>query len=180
MTDQVGDTTLAAQVPLRVAVWNLNHWQQPVRPIDTRTAAWQYIADDLRADVALLQETVPPRTSPACRVVYREIADYRPWGSAVASFRDDARLEEIWAVSTRWDRRRRFTLAKTFPGSVAVYQAVALSHQLASLPMSRCVASTMPYVLLRSFVQTIACYLADGRAKLRSPDTTPTLAMHPL
>ena len=120
MTDQVGETPPTALVPLRVAVWNLNHWQQPVRPIDTRTAAWQYIVDDLRTDVALLQETVPPGTSPARRVVYPEIADYRPWGSAVASFRDDATLEEIWAVSTRWDRRRRFTLAKTFPGSVAV------------------------------------------------------------
>lgn len=118
--DEIAPGTASARaVPLRVAVWNMNHWQQPARPIDMRTAAWKYIANDIGADVALLQETVPPRTPQARQVVYREIADYRPWGSAVASFREDARLEEIWAVRTRWSRRR-FVLANTYPGSVAV------------------------------------------------------------
>jgi endonuclease/exonuclease/phosphatase family metal-dependent hydrolase len=97
----------------------MNYWQQPVRPVDTRTAGWLYVKDELKADVALLQETVPPSLADTPATVYREIAGYRPWGSAVALFRQGATIEELWAVRTRHSRRR-FTLANTFPGSVAV------------------------------------------------------------
>lgn len=97
----------------------MNYWQQPVRPVDTRAAGWDRLATELKADVALLQETVPPGSAPPRSVVYREIAGYRPWGSAVALFREGASIEEIWAVRTPHSRRR-FTLANTFPGAVAV------------------------------------------------------------
>lgn len=103
-------------VPFRVVTWNLNHWQQPV---DTRAAGWEYVQSSLRADVALFQETVPPDGFKPNQVVYREIAGYRPWGSAVAAFRDGASIEELWAVKTPFSRRR-FTLANTFPGAVSV------------------------------------------------------------
>jgi len=105
-------------VPLRVVCWNMNHWRQPTRPEDTRALAWAYLADELRPDVALLQETVPPPTLARTSVIYREIGDYRPWGSAVVA-RDGLRLQEVWAVQTRFSRRR-FPLANTFPGSVAI------------------------------------------------------------
>jgi endonuclease/exonuclease/phosphatase family metal-dependent hydrolase len=104
-------------IPLRVVSWNMNHWRQPSRPIDTRAAGWAYLLHELRADVALLQETVPPRGIDGS-VIYREIADYRPWGSAIYA-RPGLPLEQIWAVATPYSRRR-FPLANTFPGSVAV------------------------------------------------------------
>src|SRR3954451_11041045 len=92
-------------VPVRVAVWNMNYWQQPVRPIDTRAAGWERLASELKADVALLQETVPPSNADPRNIIYREIAGYRPWGSAVALFRERAEIEEIWAVRTPHSRR---------------------------------------------------------------------------
>lgn len=101
---------------LRIASWNLNHWQ---RTIDQREAAWTYLQDEAGLDVALLQETVPPNTLDRGRVVYREIAGYRPWGSAVVALSDRVSIEEIHAVQTKYSRRR-FTLANTFPGSVAI------------------------------------------------------------
>jgi exonuclease III len=104
---------------LRVASWNLNHWQQPTQPIDTRAGAWAFLKSEIGADVALLQETVPPSTLDRRSYVFREIADYRPWGSAVVALDSKLRLEEIWSVQTRFSRRR-FTIANTFPGSVAV------------------------------------------------------------
>ena len=106
-------------VPFRVATWNLNHWQQPIRPIDTRSAAWEFLRSDIKADAALIQETVPPQALDRTSYVYREIAGHRPWGSAVVSFDPAVRLEEIWAVRTPFSSRR-FTIANTYPGSVAI------------------------------------------------------------
>jgi hypothetical protein len=47
-------------VPLRLATWNLNHWRQPLLPVDTRRAAWDYLGRTIGAQVALVQEAVPP------------------------------------------------------------------------------------------------------------------------
>src|SRR6476646_6132221 len=79
-----------ATVPLRVATWNLNHWQQPLLPIDTRHAAWDHLARELGAQVALVQEAVPPPDLPRERVMYGELAGHRNWGSAVVAL--DARI----------------------------------------------------------------------------------------
>jgi endonuclease/exonuclease/phosphatase family metal-dependent hydrolase len=106
-------------VPFRLATWNLNHWQQPIRPIDTRAAAWDFLRSDIKADAALIQETVPPKSLDRSSYVYREIAGHRPWGSAVVSFDPAVSLEEIWAVRTPYSSRR-FTIANTYPGSVAI------------------------------------------------------------
>jgi exonuclease III len=104
---------------LRVVSWNLNHWQQPTRPVDKRAEAWEYLKSGIEADVALLQETVPLASLDRRSYVFHEIADYRPWGSAVVALDPKLRLEEIWSVQTPYSRRR-FTIANTFPGSVAV------------------------------------------------------------
>jgi endonuclease/exonuclease/phosphatase family metal-dependent hydrolase len=104
-------------VPFRVVSWNMNHWRQPTRPIDTRAAAYAFLREELTPDVALLQETVPPQATEGT-VVYREIADYRPWGSAIVA-RVGLPLQPVWAVPTRFSRRR-FQLGNTFPGSVAI------------------------------------------------------------
>ena len=40
--------------------WNLNHWRQPLLPIDTRRAACEYLTTNIGAGVVLVQEAVPP------------------------------------------------------------------------------------------------------------------------
>jgi hypothetical protein len=94
----------------------MNHWQQPVRPTDTRTAGWEYLK--AIADVGLLQETAPPASVPRDRLVYHDLAGMRPWGSAVVALQDGIGVEEIWSVGGAG--RRRYRLANTHPGSVAV------------------------------------------------------------
>ena len=117
-THSIPGRALETATPFRVVSWNMNHWRQPTRPEDTRVQGWEYLRNTLRPDVALLQETVPPALTDGRTVVYREIADYRPWGSAIVA-RPGLPLETVWAVPTRFSRRR-FQLANTFPGSVAI------------------------------------------------------------
>lgn len=102
----------------RVATWNMNHWQQPVRPVDTRAAGWEWLRTESGADVALLQETVPPASLARDRFVYHDIAGHRPWGSAVVALDEAIEIEEIWSVAS--GSRRRYRLANTHPGSVAI------------------------------------------------------------
>lgn len=100
---------------LRLATWNMNHWQTPAQ---RRAEAWEWLASGSGLDVALLQETVPPATLARDRVVYHEIAGRRPWGSAVIALGEGIEIEEIWSVSG--GSRYRHRLATTHPGSVAV------------------------------------------------------------
>lgn len=104
---------------LRLATWNLNHWRQPLHPTDTRRAAWQYLSGSLRADIALVQEAVPPLELEPHRAVYSEIAGHRNWGSAVVALDPRVRIEPLRSVRIPYSRRR-YLLAKTYPGSVAV------------------------------------------------------------
>lgn len=102
--------------PLRVATWNMDHWK---RTVGQREAGWAFLQDPLGVDVALLQECVPPDGHPRARVAYREIGGGRPWGSAVASFRDDLEVEEVGAVRTRWGSSR-FPMLSHRPGGLMV------------------------------------------------------------
>ena len=52
---------------MRIATWNMNHC---MRSEAARQAAWTYLRDTLRVDLALVQEAVPPRE---CNSVYRAI-----------------------------------------------------------------------------------------------------------
>jgi hypothetical protein len=52
-----GQTT-EQTVPLRIATWNVNHWQ---RTLEQRANAWGSVLGGL-GDVALLHETVPRPT----------------------------------------------------------------------------------------------------------------------
>jgi endonuclease/exonuclease/phosphatase family metal-dependent hydrolase len=106
-------------VALRLAVWNLNQWRQPMLPTDTRRAAWEYLSSGIGAGVALVQEAVPPLELERDRAVYREIAGHRNWGSAVVALDPTASIEPLRAVRIPWTRRR-FLLANTHPGSVAI------------------------------------------------------------
>lgn len=42
---------------MRAVTWNMNHWQ---RSAEARDLAWAYLREELHADVALVQEAVPP------------------------------------------------------------------------------------------------------------------------
>jgi Endonuclease/Exonuclease/phosphatase family. len=94
----------------------MNHWQ---RTLEQRAIGWESVQSGLGVDVALLQETEPPPGCDRDRVLYREIADYRPWGSAVVSTAANVAIEELSAVKIPGSRRR-FRLTNTFPGSVVV------------------------------------------------------------
>ncbi len=107
------------RIPLRLVTWNLNHWRQPLLPVDTRRAAWAHLAGTLGAGVALVQEAVPPSELPRDRAVYGELAGHRNWGSAIVALDTALSVEPLRSVRNRWSRRR-FLLANTHPGSVAV------------------------------------------------------------
>lgn len=119
MTDDV-----ASRTPLRVATWNLNHWRQPLLPVDTRRGAWAHLAAGIGAQVALVQEAVPPPDLPRERVVYGEIAGHRNWGSAVVAFDPAIEIEPIRSVRTPWSSRR-YLLDASHPGSCAVARVTA-------------------------------------------------------
>ena len=104
---------------LRLATWNLNHWRQPLLPVDSRRGAWEHLAQGLGAQVALVQEAVPPPDLPRDRAVYGEIAGHRNWGSAVVALDSSIAIEPIRSVRNPWSKRR-YLLDRTHPGSVAV------------------------------------------------------------
>jgi hypothetical protein len=75
---------------VRIVSWNMNHC---LRPADDRKHAWNYIRDELRADLALVQEASPPKE---LKSVYRPIDETNPrlnWGSAVVALRPDLSLQ---------------------------------------------------------------------------------------
>ena len=112
-----------ATVPLRLATWNLNHWRQSLLPSDTRRAAWDHLTHTIGAQVALVQEAVPPLELDRERAVYGEIAGHRNWGSAVVALDPAVSIEPLRSVRVPYSRRR-FLLANTYPGSVAIAQLV--------------------------------------------------------
>ena len=105
--------------PLRLATWNLNHWRQPMLPVDTRRAAWEYLATAMGVQVALVQEAVPPLELERDHVVYGELAGHRNWGSAVVALDPTITLEPLRSVRIPWSRRR-YLLENANPGAVAI------------------------------------------------------------
>jgi endonuclease/exonuclease/phosphatase family metal-dependent hydrolase len=97
-----------------IATWNMDHWKRtPVQ----RRGAWARL-NDVGADVALLQETVPPEHVGRGAVVWREIGRERRFGSAVASLKGWP-IEEITTAKSCYSYLS-FPLLGTFPGSVAI------------------------------------------------------------
>jgi endonuclease/exonuclease/phosphatase family metal-dependent hydrolase len=116
MDNRADRGTEETTVPLRLATWNMNHWQQPMLPVNTRRAAWEYLATS-GIDVVLAQEASPSTGSGAA--VYGEIGGHRDWGSAVVALSDRVQVEAIRSARVRYSRRR-YLLDRTHPGSVAV------------------------------------------------------------
>ncbi|CAN5701365.1 hypothetical protein BH23GEM9_BH23GEM9_20000 [soil metagenome] len=110
-------TAVAAETRrIRFGTWNMDYWK---RTVAAREHAWALLDGGLGLDVALLQECVAPGDLRRDQVLYREIGGGRPWGSAVATFGEGMRVEEIGAVRTRY-ASTRFTMIGTFPGAVMV------------------------------------------------------------
>lgn len=111
---------------VRVVIWNLSHWQ---KTDEQRARAWAALRE-LGADVALLQECVPPQD--AEQVVYREIGGRRRWGSAVVGL--TVPIEPIARARGRANSRA-VELHRTLPGSVAVARARAGNRSLTLVSM---------------------------------------------
>lgn len=106
---------------MRIVTWNMNHWS---RSADARANAWAFLRGDVRADVALVQEAVPPLDVDA---VYRPI-DPRScnWGSAVVCLSPNYRLRArsrrpLGAPSSEGE------LAESHPGTAAVADVIEVS-----------------------------------------------------
>lgn len=95
---------------LQVATWNMDHWQRSQHG----DRAWSTLRD-ANVDVALLQETVRPRSTPRDHMVYRPIGRNRAWGSAVAALRADIAIEEIDTVRTVHSAQS-FSMLGSLPG----------------------------------------------------------------
>ncbi len=104
-----------------------------MRSHDARRRAWDYLRDDLRADLALVQEASPPEVFPS---VYRPVDATNPrlaWGSAVVSLRSDlvvrARpripLADCYTTAVTDDQ-----LPDSHPGACAVADVVDAEGQL--------------------------------------------------
>ena len=115
---------------MRVVSWNMNHC---MRSQDARRRAWDYLRDDLRADLALVQEASPPD---GFMSIYRPVDATNPrlaWGSAVVSLRPDlvlrARprvpLADCYTTAVTGDQ-----LPDSHPGACAIADVVDTEGRL--------------------------------------------------
>jgi hypothetical protein len=92
----------------------MNYWP---RTSEERAEAWALLAD-LRLDVSLVQEAVPP---PDVHAIYRPGGiGKRRWGSAVVSYTGE--LSELERVNSPYGHKKEVELNQTFPGSVVLAQ----------------------------------------------------------
>ena len=62
---------------MRLLSWNLGYWQHSPQ----HDKAWDYLCNDIKPDIALLQEVKPPSWLPRHAIVFEEIT--RGWGTAI-------------------------------------------------------------------------------------------------
>lgn len=105
---------------MRIVNWNMNHC---LRSIQKRTQAWDYLCEELRADLAIVQEAAPPK---GLMSVYHPIDEKHPryrWGSAVVAFRPNLVLRERPRVPLADCRMKAVAAAElpdSHPGACAV------------------------------------------------------------
>ncbi|HZT06042.1 MAG TPA: endonuclease/exonuclease/phosphatase family protein [Chloroflexota bacterium] len=126
---------------LRVATWNMDHWK---RTVSAREAGWVKLTE-LAIDIALLQETVPPRSIARDRVVYRPIGGRRGWGSAVVAVCPNYAVDEIDVVRTRYSPQL-FSMLGSVPGAVVVART--------TVPDFGSVAFVSVYGMIEVYAQT--------------------------
>ena len=71
---------------LRLLVWNMNHWQQP---IESRSEAWSYLSSRIQPDVCFLQEFVPEGKDGDFHFAHNAFSTNSPWGTTIVSFRGE-------------------------------------------------------------------------------------------
>jgi len=105
---------------MRIVSWNMNHC---LRSKEARRRAWDYLRDELRADVALVQEASPPKELTA---TYSPISGNNPrysWGSAVVALRSDLVFRErprIPLAACNMKPPKGYELPDSHPGACAV------------------------------------------------------------
>jgi exonuclease III len=113
---------------MRIVSWNLNHC---MRSAEERRQAWAYLRDELRADVALVQEAQPPSDVMS---VYQPIEQRRyNWGSAVVAFRPGLTLRPRVRVTLSdcyFKGPAADELPDSHPGACAVSDVLDESEQL--------------------------------------------------
>jgi exonuclease III len=62
---------------MRILTWNLGYWQHSSQ----HDKAWDYLCNDIKPDIALLQEVKPPSWLPPSTIVFEKIN--RGWGTAI-------------------------------------------------------------------------------------------------
>ena len=143
----------------RIATWNMDHWK---RSVQQRQDAWEFLRTGDIADVALLQECVPPANLQKTHLEYREIGASRPWGSAVVSFSDNIQIDEIGTVRSRYSTTK-FSMLGTYPGSIIVTRA--------KIPDVAPVTCISVYGLINVYAQTtVLRIIADLIPLFDSPD----------
>jgi endonuclease/exonuclease/phosphatase family metal-dependent hydrolase len=62
---------------MRIVTWNLGYWQHS----SLHEEAWNYLCNDIKPDIALLQEVKPPSWVPRAALLFEEYK--RGWGTAL-------------------------------------------------------------------------------------------------
>jgi exonuclease III len=116
---------------MRIVTWNMNYG---ARSAEQRQQAWDYLRSVLRADVALVQEAVPPDQ---LKQVYRPVGDgeggrnYR-WGSAVVALHpglDVAACGRVPLAKCYMTSTDAGSLPDSHPGACAVADVLFRGHE---------------------------------------------------
>ncbi len=65
---------------MKIVTWNMDCWK---RDVSRHDEAWAYLVEELRPDIALLQEVRPPASFEGNNLLYTAIGGSRRWGSAI-------------------------------------------------------------------------------------------------
>jgi exonuclease III len=105
---------------MRIVSWNMNHAR---RTPEARAKAWDYLRHELKADVALVQEAVPPAGVDAVYLPIHESNRHYNWGSAVVALGAGVGITPRPRVPlASWDlgERPADALPDSHPGAAAV------------------------------------------------------------
>ena len=122
------------RIEMRIVTWNMN---SSMRSGEARARAWEYLRNELRADLALVQEAVPP---PDLTSVYCPIdasKRHYNWGSVVVALRGGRSLRPRPRMPLAcWDFGGRVdgALPESHPGATAVPTLLMAAEESDSLP----------------------------------------------
>jgi exonuclease III len=137
---------------MRIVTWNMNHCR---RSNKARAQAWEYLREELKADVALVQEARPPDDVESVGQVLDESKRSMRWGTFVVALNPALRLEapKRTPLSELHSRSLRDNeLPDSHPGASAVahvedargrrlFTAVSLYGQWETMPDGRAIYS---------------------------------------